>query len=49
MRPYSEAIKADVRRRMGPSQWQSMTEITQELGSHVITLYKWRKAWRLRG
>lgn len=34
MRPYSEAVKADVRRRMG---------------IHVITLYKWRKAWRLQG
>jgi transposase-like protein len=22
---------------------------TQELGIHVITLYKWRKAWRLQG
>ncbi len=26
-----------------------MAEISQELGSHVITLYKWRKAWRLQG
>jgi transposase-like protein len=34
MRPYSEAVKADVRWRMG---------------IHVITLYKWRKAWRLQG
>ena len=34
MRPYSEAVKADVRRRMG---------------IHVITLYKWRKTWRLQG
>jgi transposase-like protein len=48
MRPYSEAVKADVRRRMGPPHRQSCTEIAQELGIHVITLYKWRKAWRLQ-
>ncbi|MEB3360820.1 MAG: helix-turn-helix domain-containing protein, partial [Synechococcaceae cyanobacterium] len=45
MRPYSEAVKADVRRRMGPPHRQSVAEISQELGIHVITLYKWRKAW----
>ena len=49
MRPYSDAVKADVRRRMGPPHRQSCTEIAQELGIHVITLYKWRKAWRLQG
>jgi transposase-like protein len=49
MRPYSEAVKADVRRRMGPPHSQSCTEIAQELGIQVITLYKWRKAWRLQG
>ena len=49
MRPYSEAVKADVRRRMSPPHRQSVTEIAQELGIHVITLYKWRKAWRLKG
>jgi len=49
MRPYSEAVKADVRRRMGPPRRQSVTKISQELGIHVITLYKWRKAWRLQG
>ena len=48
MRRYSEAVKADVRRRMGPPHRQSVTEISQELGIHVITLYKWRKAWRLQ-
>ncbi|MFN9804638.1 MAG: hypothetical protein ACK54Y_12525 [Bacteroidota bacterium] len=26
-----------------------MTEIAQELGIHMITLYKGRKAWRLQG
>ena len=48
MRRYSEAVKADVRRRMGPPHRQSVAEISKELGIHVITLYKWRKAWRLR-
>ena len=49
MRRYSQAVKADVRRRMRPPHRQSVTEISQELGIHVITLYKWRKAWRLQG
>jgi transposase-like protein len=26
-----------------------VAEISQELRIHVITLYKWRKAWRLQG
>jgi hypothetical protein len=45
MNRYSEAVKADVRRRMGPPHRQSVAEISQELGIHAITLYKWRKAW----
>ena len=49
MRRYSEAVKADVRRRMGPPHRQSVAEISQELGIHVITLYKWRKGWRRQG
>ena len=49
MRPYSEAVKADVRRRMSPPNRQSVMEIARELGIHAITLYKWRKAWRLQG
>jgi transposase-like protein len=57
MRPYNEAVKpkasakqwADVRRRMNPPHRQSVAEISQELGIHVITLYKWRKFWRLQG
>jgi transposase-like protein len=49
MRPYSEAVKADVRRRMSPPNRQSVVEIVRELGIHAITLYKWRKAWRLQG
>jgi len=49
MRSYSEAVKADVRRRMSPPHRQSVAEIAQELGIHVITLYKWRKTWRFEG
>ena len=49
MRRYSEAVRADVRRRMSPPQRQSVVRISEELGIHVITLYKWRKTWRLQG
>jgi len=49
MRRYSEVVKADVRRRMSPPQRQSMAQISAELGIHVVTLYNWRKAWRLQG
>jgi transposase-like protein len=48
MRRYSEAVKADVRRRMWPPHRQSVAEISQELGILAITLYKWRKAWACR-
>ena len=49
MRPYSEAVQADVRRRMSPPNRQSVVEIASELGIHPITLFMWRKAWRLQG
>lgn len=49
MRRYSEAVKADVRKRMSPPQRQSVARISEELGIHMMTLYKWRKAWRLQG
>jgi transposase-like protein len=49
MRRYSEAVKADLRRRMSPPHRQSVARISEELGIHVITLYKWRKTWRLQG
>ena len=49
MRRYSEAVKADVRRRMSPPHRQSVARISEELGIHVITLHKWRKTWRLQG
>jgi len=28
---------------------QSVARISKELGIHVMTLYSWRKAWRLQG
>ena len=46
---YSEAVKADVRRRMSPPMRQSVAQISAELGIHIVTLYNWRKAWRLQG
>jgi transposase len=49
MRRYSEATKADVRRRMSPPNPQSMARISEETGIHVATLYLWRKGWRLEG
>ena len=38
MRRYSEAVKADVRRRMSPPQRHSVTRISEKLGIHVVTL-----------
>jgi len=49
MRRYSEAVKADVRRRLCPPHRQSVAQISAELGIHVLTLYNWRKTWRLQG
>ena len=49
MRRYSEAVKADVRRRMSPPHRQSVAWISEELCIHLATLYNWRKAWRLQG
>jgi transposase len=34
---------------MHPPHRQSVARISEELGMHVMTLYKWRKAWRLQG
>ena len=34
---------------MGPPHRQSVAAISQALGIHMITLYKWRKIWRLQG
>ena len=49
MRLYSEAVKADVRRRMSPTMRQSVAQISAELGIHVVTVYNWRKSSRLQG
>jgi len=49
MRRYSEADKADVRRRMTPPHRQSVAQISAELGIHVVTLYNRRKTWRFQG
>jgi len=34
---------------MHPPHRQSVARISEELGIHVMTLYNWRKAWRLQG
>jgi len=34
---------------MHPPHRQRVARISEELGIHVITLYKWRKTWRLQG
>jgi transposase len=33
---------------MSPPHRQSVARISEELGIHVVTLYNWRKAWRLQ-
>jgi hypothetical protein len=38
MRLHSEAVKADMRRRMSPPHRQSVAQISAELGIHVVTL-----------
>ncbi len=42
-------LKADVRRRMSPPHRQSFVQISAELGIHLLTLYNWRRTWRLQG
>jgi transposase-like protein len=49
MRRYSEAVKADVRRRMSPPIRQSVAQISAKLGIHIVTFYNWRKTCRLQG
>ena len=48
MSRYSEAVKADVRRQMSPPHSQRVARNSEELGIHVMTLYKWRTARRLQ-
>lgn len=34
---------------MGPPHRQSVAKISAMLSIHVVTLYNWRKTWRLQG
>ncbi|QCH15001.1 hypothetical protein CB0101_08725 [Synechococcus sp. CB0101] len=34
---------------MSPPRRQSVAQISAELGIHIVTLYNWRKVWRLQG
>ncbi len=49
MRRYSEAVKADVRRRASPPMRQSVDRISKGLGIHVVSFYNWKETWRLQG
>ena len=49
MRRHSEDVKADVMGRMTPPLRQSVAKISADLGIHVVTLFNWRKTWRLQG
>ena len=49
MRLYSEAVRADVRRRMSPRHRQSVGQTSAELGIQMDTLYNWRNTWQLQG
>lgn len=49
MRRYSEAVKADMRRRIRPPHRQSLTQISADLGIHADTLYNRRKGLPLQG
>jgi transposase len=49
VRGYSEAVKADIRKRMSPPARQSMARISEDTGIHIATLYARRKGWRLEG
>ncbi len=34
---------------MSPPHRQSLAQISAQLGIHIVSLYNWRKAWRLQG
>ena len=40
MRRYNETMKADLRRRMSHPAWQSVAQISKELGIHITTLLR---------
>lgn len=48
MRRYSEAVKADVRKRLGRPRQQSVARISEELGIQVATLNRRIKVWHLQ-
>jgi hypothetical protein len=49
MRRYSEAVKANVRKRMSQPHRQNVDQISAELGFHVASLYNRKNDWRLQG
>jgi hypothetical protein len=49
MHRYSEAVKADAKRRMSPPQRKGVAKISAELRINVVNLYNSRKAWQLQG
>ena len=49
MRRYSEAVKADISKRMSPPARQSVARISEKTVIHIATLYAWRKGWLLEG
>ena len=40
MRRYNETMKADLRRRMSHPAWQSVAQISKELGIYITTLLR---------
>jgi hypothetical protein len=48
MRCHSEAIKANLRRRMRLPKAERGLNLCSA-GNYMIILYKWRKTWRLQG
>ena len=49
MRRYSEAVQTDLRKKMSLPHRYRVAQIFQALGIHQVTLYNWRKLWRLQG
>jgi transposase-like protein len=45
---YSEAVQADVRRRISPPHRESVAQIFPDIGIQQATLYNWRKLWWLK-
>jgi len=49
MRRYNVAVNPDLRQWSSPPHRQRLAQISEELRIHIVTLYNWRKAWRLQG